>query len=116
MAKRDAKRDTKGELPLTVAPEETFYGLCSTFPETQSKSPNPKKLYVNKNKTNADIVRAIHQLNACFIIFEQRINKNAADIKQVKEEIQRLGFQAKKTEDRVEKLVHEITKRENRGR
>lgn len=108
MTKRDAKKGTKAGLLMEMEADESFYGLWSPLPETPQGSPHPKKVCVKKSETetvsNADILKAIYELKERFSAFEQKINKNTADINEVKEEMKGLGFQVKETEDKVKSL------------
>ncbi|KAM4563417.1 uncharacterized protein PAE49_011494 isoform 1-T1 [Odontesthes bonariensis] len=124
MTKRDAKKKevTKGNLVMDMEPEESFYGLCSPLPETPSKSPNPKKLCgENKEKdtvSNSDILQAIRELKRGFSVFEQQMKQNTADIKEAKEVMKGLNFQAKETEDKVitlDKRVDELKEKTEEG-
>lgn len=93
---------------MDMEPEESFYGLCSPLPDTPSKSPKPKKHCTNKDDkdtvSNSDILRAICELKQSFSVFEQQLNKNTTEIKQVKEVMKELEFQTKETEDKVKTL------------
>ncbi|KAL7397290.1 hypothetical protein ABVT39_019867 [Epinephelus coioides] len=112
MTKRDARSQKKGTLLMDSIPDHAYAGLCTPLPSSPLKSPNPKKIcseMEDEAVSNADILKAINNLNDRFSKFEERVLKNTAEIAAVKENMKNLEMQCKGTDDSVKSLKDQFT-------
>ena len=69
-------------------PDHAYEGLCTPLPSSPLQSPNLKIIcseMEDEAASNADILKANHNLNDRFSTFEERMLKNSAEIVAVKE-------------------------------
>ncbi len=92
--------------------DHAYVGLCTPLPASPLQSPNPKKICSEKNEepiSNADILKAINNLNDRFSNFEKMVLKNTAEIEVVKENVKNLEMQSKEACDSVKSLKDQLS-------